>query len=79
MVEIDSDILGHVNNIMYNRYAETGRVNWITSFAANAEGEKRRLWLEIMSPRGIGFILKSIKTDYKVVSRPRAGTWHFAC
>ncbi|TWU78492.1 hypothetical protein ED733_008965 [Metarhizium rileyi] len=58
--------LGHVNNIMYNRYAESGRVNWITSFAAHAPPEQRQQWLDMMSPRSIGFILKSIKTDYKL-------------
>ncbi|OAQ70805.1 thioesterase superfamily protein [Pochonia chlamydosporia 170] len=56
----------HVNNIMYNRYAESGRVNWITSFAAFAPPDERQQWVDIMSPRGIGLILKSIKTDYKL-------------
>jgi hypothetical protein len=53
---------------MYNRYAESGRVNWVTSFAANAPPEERQQWLDIMSPRSIGLILKSIRTDYKLVS-----------
>ncbi|KFG84369.1 hypothetical protein MANI_010688 [Metarhizium anisopliae] len=60
------DMVGHVNNIMYNRYAESGRVNWVTSFAAHAPPEQRQQWVDIMSPRGIGLILKSIKTDYKL-------------
>lgn len=55
---------------MYNRYAESGRVNWVTSFAAHAPPEQRQQWVDIMSPRGIGLILKSIKTDYKLVSGP---------
>ncbi|OAA45618.1 hypothetical protein NOR_03407 [Metarhizium rileyi] len=59
-------IMSHVNNIMYNRYAESGRINWITSFAAHAPPEQRQQWLDMMSPRSIGFILKSIKTDYKL-------------
>ncbi|EXV04490.1 4-hydroxybenzoyl-CoA thioesterase (4HBT) [Metarhizium robertsii] len=62
----DMDSMGHVNNIMYNRYAESGRVNWVTSFAAHAPPEQRQQWVDIMSPRGIGLILKSIKTDYKL-------------
>ncbi|KAK5996841.1 hypothetical protein PT974_02186 [Cladobotryum mycophilum] len=55
----------HVNNIVYNRWAEAGRVNWITSFAKNAEPEHKADWETIMSPRGIGLILGSIRTDYK--------------
>lgn len=53
---------------MYNRYAESGRVNWVTSFASYAPSEERQQWMDIMSPKGIGLILKSIKTDYKLVS-----------
>lgn len=59
---------GHVNNIMYNRYAESGRVNWVTSFAPYAPPEERQQWLDMVRPRGIGLILKSIKTDFKLVS-----------
>ncbi|KAK2606014.1 hypothetical protein QQS21_003531 [Conoideocrella luteorostrata] len=51
---------------MYNRYAESGRVNWVTSFASHAPPSERQQWVDIMSPRGIGLILKSIRTDYKL-------------
>ncbi|GAB0136744.1 hypothetical protein EsDP_00005036 [Epichloe bromicola] len=51
---------------MYNRYAESGRVNWVTSFAPYAPPEERQQWLDMMSPRGIGLIMKSIKTDFKL-------------
>ncbi|KAG8419577.1 hypothetical protein J3458_004433 [Metarhizium acridum] len=51
---------------MYNRYAESGRVYWVTSFAAHAPPEERQQWADLISPRGIGLILKSIKTDYKL-------------
>lgn len=58
---------GHVNNVMYNRYAESARVNWTLKFAAQDPVHKTA-WLELMSPKSIGLILRSIKTDYKFVS-----------
>ncbi|OAQ75218.1 nucleoside-diphosphate-sugar epimerase [Purpureocillium lilacinum] len=56
----------HVNNVIYNRFAESARVNWITSYAATAEPAQRQQWDELMTPRSIGLILRSIKTDYKL-------------
>ena len=58
---------GHVNNVMYNRYAESARVNWTLKFASQDPANKKE-WLELMSPKSIGLILRSIKTDYKFVS-----------
>lgn len=58
---------GHVNNVMYNRYAESARVNWTRNFAAMDQAH-REAWLELMSPKSVGLILRSIKTDYKFVS-----------
>jgi hypothetical protein len=52
---------------MYNRYAESARVNWTLNFAASDPGHKRE-WLELMTPKKVGLILRSIKTDYKFVS-----------
>lgn len=52
---------------MYNRYAESARVNWTLNFAAQDPTHKKE-WLELMSPKSIGLILRSIKTDYKFVS-----------
>ena len=60
---------GHVNNVMYNRYAESARVNWTLKFAAQDPAHKKE-WMELMSPNSIGLILRSIKTDYKFVSLP---------
>lgn len=57
---------GHVNNVVYNRYAESARVNWALNFAA-ADPAHRAEWLELMTPKGIGLILRSIRTDYKFV------------
>ncbi|KAL6707372.1 hypothetical protein ACN47E_004151 [Coniothyrium glycines] len=60
----EMDSMGHVNNVVYNRYAESARVNWTLKFAASDPAHKTA-WMELMSPRGIGLILRSIKTDYK--------------
>ncbi|KAF1920313.1 thioesterase-like superfamily-domain-containing protein [Ampelomyces quisqualis] len=49
---------------MYNRYAESARVNWTRNFAA-ADPKHGKQWMELMTPKGIGLILKSITTDYK--------------
>jgi acyl-CoA thioesterase FadM len=62
----EMDKMGHVNNVTYNRYAESSRVNWFTNFAQTAEGERKQQWIDLMTPQGLGLILKSIKTDYKL-------------
>ncbi|KAI4927504.1 hypothetical protein J4E85_006015 [Alternaria conjuncta] len=54
----------HVNNVMYNRYAESARVNWTLNFAASDPQHKAE-WMELMTPKSVGLILRSIKTDYK--------------
>ncbi|KAJ9647066.1 hypothetical protein H2199_002052 [Coniosporium tulheliwenetii] len=56
---------GHVNNVMYNRYAESSRVNWTNNFANYLDPAHKREWSELLTPRGDGLILKSIRTDYK--------------
>ncbi|KAF2121953.1 thioesterase-like superfamily-domain-containing protein [Lophiotrema nucula] len=57
-------VTGHVNNVVYNRYAESARVNWGLNYGALDPANKKQ-WLELMTPRSIGLILRSIKTDYK--------------
>lgn len=52
---------------MYNRYAESSRVNWFDKFARAVAPEHRPEWLELMTPRGVGLLMKSIRTDYKMV------------
>lgn len=75
---------GHVNNVMYNRYAESARVNWTLNFAAMDPKHKKE-WLELISPKSIGLILRSIKTDYKFVSttassrKSAAGSLRIGC
>jgi hypothetical protein len=52
---------------MYNRYAESARVNWTRNFAAS-DPQHRDEWMGLITPRGLGLILRSITTDYKFVS-----------
>ncbi|KAI1959647.1 hypothetical protein LOZ58_004456 [Ophidiomyces ophidiicola] len=67
----EMDVMGrfwsfrHVNNVMYVRYAETGRVNWTRNFAMYHDSAHEKQWLEMIGSTGIGLILKSIKIDYK--------------
>jgi hypothetical protein len=58
---------GHVNNVMYNRYAESARVNWTLNFANTIDPANKTEWKELMTPKSIGLILRSIRTDYKFV------------
>ncbi len=51
----------------YIRYAESARTNWIQSFAAK-DPKNRQKWSELLTPKGDGVILRSIKTDFKFVS-----------
>lgn len=52
---------------MYNRYAESARVNWTLNFATTIDPAHKREWSELLTPRGDGLILRSIQTDYKFV------------
>ncbi|EGE03020.1 hypothetical protein TEQG_02057 [Trichophyton equinum CBS 127.97] len=58
-------IYGHVNNVMYVRYAETGRVNWSRNIALHHDPENSKEWSQLMGSTSIGYILKSIKVDFK--------------
>lgn len=58
---------GHVNNVMYIRYAESARVNWTKNYATHRDPKNRKQWAELMTPRGHGLILKSILTEFKFV------------
>ncbi|KAL3590785.1 hypothetical protein FPOAC2_12987 [Fusarium poae] len=50
---------------MYNKYAETGRVKFIHNQSEDATEEEKPQWIDLPTPRGLGLILKSIKTEYK--------------
>ncbi|OJD34749.1 rho guanine nucleotide exchange factor [Diplodia corticola] len=59
------EMVRHVNNVVYNRYAESARVNWGLNFANVHDPAHRKEWGEIMTPKADGLILRSIRTDYK--------------
>jgi hypothetical protein len=47
--------------------AETARVNWITNFSVHVDPAHRQEWAELMSPKAIGLIMRSLKADFKFV------------
>ncbi|KAM7218277.1 hypothetical protein V8F06_006340 [Rhypophila decipiens] len=61
----EMDSFGHVNNVNYFRYAESARVNWITNFSVHVDPAHREQWAELMSPKAIGLIMRSLKSDFK--------------
>lgn len=76
----EMDSFQHVNNVNYIRYAESARVNWMRRFAyadGGADPERRAAWLELMQPKAVGLIMKSIKAEYKFVSFVQSLT-HFS-
>lgn len=65
----DMDCMSHVNNVTYNKWAESGRIEWANELACEEKDRERRdQWRELWSSRGVGMILRSIRTDYKFVS-----------
>lgn len=58
---------GHVNNVTYVKYAESGRINWAQNFANYIDPKHKKEWSELWTPKGNGLILRSMKTDYKFV------------
>ncbi|KAF5589026.1 uncharacterized protein FSUBG_11277 [Fusarium subglutinans] len=63
--DMDSMSQGHVNNVMYNRYVETGRVHFIRQHSEDAAQDHKAQWDDLVTPRSLGLILKSITTEYK--------------
>ncbi|KAK3069864.1 hypothetical protein LTR53_011474 [Teratosphaeriaceae sp. CCFEE 6253] len=61
----EMDAMGHVNNVMYNRYAESGRVQWTQQLGKHIDPAHKRAWCELMTPSEAGLILKSITTQFK--------------
>ncbi|KAF2786472.1 hypothetical protein K505DRAFT_330339 [Melanomma pulvis-pyrius CBS 109.77] len=61
----EMDSMGHVNNVMYNRYAESARVNWTLNFANALDPAHKAEWKALVTPSDVGLILRSIRTDYK--------------
>jgi acyl-CoA thioesterase FadM len=60
----DQDSMGHVNNVMYVRWAESGRCSWTRKYGRFDPAHKHQ-WEEVLTPRNVGLILKSIKVDFK--------------
>lgn len=60
----DQDSMGHVNNVQYVRWAESGRCGWTRKYGKFDLANKHK-WEEILTPRDVGLILKSIKVDFK--------------
>lgn len=60
----EMDSMGHVNNVMYNRYAETGRIEWAVKLA-RLDPENSKAWTTLFSPTEAGFILRTITTSFK--------------
>ena len=56
-----------MNNVVYTRYAESSRVNWVTHFATHVDPRRGKQWLELMQPKTVGLILKSLTTEFKFV------------
>ncbi|KAJ5172079.1 hypothetical protein N7492_004672 [Penicillium capsulatum] len=65
--EMDVMPPGHVNNVTYVRYAESARVNWTRNIGLHFDPAHHKEWLSMVSSRGVGLILRSIKIDYKFV------------
>ena len=61
----EMDSMGHVNNVQYVRYAESGRCNWMRNYAMSIDPKNKDRWLSMASSKGTGLILRSIKMDYK--------------
>lgn len=59
------DTMGHINNVQYIRYCETGRTNWTRQIGEYYDPTNKKLWEEMLTSKGYGLILKSIKVDFK--------------
>ena len=66
----DHDSMGHVNNVVYNKWAESGRIEWVQNFARTFDPAHAKEWRQLWTSKGDGMILRSIKTDFKFVSYP---------
>lgn len=61
---------------MYNRLAESGRVNWVGYHSRGASPKEKQSWDELITPFSIGLILGSIQTIFKFVSFYRTNSWY---
>ena len=65
----EQDAMGHVNNVVYNRWAESGRMKWVNNFARTLDRAHAIQWRELATSRGMGMILRNIKTNFKFPMR----------
>ncbi|OAG39383.1 hypothetical protein AYO21_06399 [Fonsecaea monophora] len=61
----EQDAMGHMNNTMYVRHAESGRCNWVRNYSSHVDPTHKQRWEDLISSKGIGLILKSITVDFK--------------
>ncbi|KAF2169646.1 hypothetical protein M409DRAFT_64707 [Zasmidium cellare ATCC 36951] len=61
----EQDSMGHVNNVVYNRYAETGRIGWASNYSKYIDPENADAWRGLWTPKGEGLILRKITTEFK--------------
>ncbi|RMZ79498.1 hypothetical protein DV738_g3280, partial [Chaetothyriales sp. CBS 135597] len=61
----DQDSMGHVNNVQYAKWCEIGRTNLTRKYGKYIDPAHREEWNNLLTSRGIGLILKSIRIDYK--------------
>lgn len=57
--------MGHVNNVQYIRYAESGRTNWTRQIGVHFDRARRTEWADMLTSRSYGLILKRIEVDFK--------------
>ncbi|KXT16088.1 hypothetical protein AC579_7128 [Pseudocercospora musae] len=63
------DAMGHINNVVYNRFAETGRVDWFNKIATFVDPANATAWRDMLTPKGDGLILRKITTEFKFPMR----------
>ncbi|KAI5808750.1 thioesterase-like superfamily-domain-containing protein [Peziza echinospora] len=56
---------GHVNNVVYNKWAESARMIYARNFATHIDPANAEKWNRLCTPVATGWILRSIKVDYK--------------
>lgn len=64
---------GQVNSVVYHKYAEASRYNWIhglVDYRKDNTKEERQAYLQWLTPQSTGLVLRSIKTWFKYVRVP---------
>ncbi|KIH91999.1 hypothetical protein SPBR_02950 [Sporothrix brasiliensis 5110] len=61
----EMDSFAHVNNVVYARYAESSRVNWVNHIALHVDAAHSDQWQGLMQAQTVGLIMKSLTTEFK--------------